>query len=244
MQQSGAQKVKQCEWYSKNHMGHIVCKLCQTEHRDDANFLQHMESKKHLANLDKISKAKEIYAKQQDSLRRLHDMQRHDAHAETIGSLAGGLGLGSVPSAAGNTGDPQQSSFYATTSSTQLARAPRVGKPEVNGPHFEMLLDGCCRVVIELHFPLAVSDGVNRPMHRWMNTYEQTVETRDDNKVYLVFACEPYESIAFTFPSRLVPSEFTANHNRNTEHFFCEWDPIARRYYLLFTLTDESAHSQ
>ena len=35
------------------------------------------------------------------------------------------------------------------------------------------------------------------PPHRFMSAYEQKVEAPDKNVQYLLFACDPYETIAF-----------------------------------------------
>ena len=36
-----------------------------------------------------------------------------------------------------------------------------------------------------------------QPRHRFMSAYEQKVEQPDKNFQYLLFACEPYETVAF-----------------------------------------------
>lgn len=36
-----------------------------------------------------------------------------------------------------------------------------------------------------------------QPRHRFMSAFEQKVEQPDKNYQYLLFACEPYETVAF-----------------------------------------------
>lgn len=43
---------------------------------------------------------------------------------------------------------------------------------------------------------LEIGEGV-RPRHRFMSAYEQRVEPPDRKWQYLLFAAEPYETIAF-----------------------------------------------
>ena len=43
-----------------------------------------------------------------------------------------------------------------------------------------------------------------QPRHRFMSAYEQKVDTPPDkNYQYLLFACEPYETIAFKIPNQV-----------------------------------------
>jgi splicing factor 3A subunit 2 len=40
-----------------------------------------------------------------------------------------------------------------------------------------------------------------QPRHRFMSAYEQKVEAPDKNYQYLLFACDPYETVAFKVSS-------------------------------------------
>jgi hypothetical protein len=91
------------------------------------------------------------------------------------------------------------------------------------------------RVTFRLEYPLA--EG--RPLHRWMNTYEQRVEPRDDAKMYLVFACEPYETVSFVFPSGLRMSTADNSDPSDIQRYYCRWDATDRSYTLIFILGKE-----
>jgi splicing factor 3A subunit 2 len=47
------------------------------------------------------------------------------------------------------------------------------------------------------------NEGI-QPRHRFMSSYEQKVDLPPDkNYQYLIFACEPYETIGFKIPNQV-----------------------------------------
>ena len=50
-------------------------------------------------------------------------------------------------------------------------------------------------LTFEIEYPES-ADGV-QPRHRFMSAYEQKIEAPDKNYQYILFACDPYETIAF-----------------------------------------------
>lgn len=50
-------------------------------------------------------------------------------------------------------------------------------------------------LTFEIDYP-DIESGM-QPRHRFMSSYEQKVEQPDKNFQYLLFACEPYETVAF-----------------------------------------------
>ncbi|XP_076305053.1 splicing factor 3a subunit 2 [Tachypleus tridentatus] len=63
------------------------------------------------------------------------------------------------------------------------------------------------------------------PRHRFMSAYEQKIEPPDKKWQYLLFAAEPYETIAFKVPSREVDKsegKFWTMWNRETKQFFLQ----------------------
>jgi splicing factor 3A subunit 2 len=60
-------------------------------------------------------------------------------------------------------------------------------------------------LLFEVHYP-EISDEV-QPRHRFMSAYEQRVEVADPRWQYLLFAAEPYETIAFKIPNRPIVRE-------------------------------------
>ncbi|XP_033638763.1 splicing factor 3A subunit 2-like [Asterias rubens] len=79
-------------------------------------------------------------------------------------------------------------------------------------------------LLFQIDYP-EVAEGVN-PRHRFMSAYEQRVEPPDKKWQYLLFAAEPYETIAFKVPSREVDkadSKFWTSWNKETKQFFLQF---------------------
>jgi len=52
-----------------------------------------------------------------------------------------------------------------------------------------------CVYTVQIDYP-EIAEGI-RPRHRFMSAYEQHIEPPDRQWQYLLFAAEPYETIAF-----------------------------------------------
>jgi len=59
-----------------------------------------------------------------------------------------------------------------------------------------------------------------------MSAYEQRIEPPDRKWQYLLFAAEPYETIAFKVPSREV--------DKSEIKFWAHWNTQAKQFYLQF----------
>jgi hypothetical protein len=73
-------------------------------------------------------------------------------------------------------------------------------------------------MLFQIDYP-EISEGT-APRHRFMSAYEQKVEPPDKRWQYLLFAAEPYETIAFKIPSREVDkneSKFWTLWNKDTK---------------------------
>nr|CAG4641153.1 EOG090X0C5N [Eulimnadia texana] len=73
---------------------------------------------------------------------------------------------------------------------------------------------------------LEIADGVV-PRHRFMSAYEQRIEPPDRRWQYLLFAAEPYETIAFKIPSREV--------DKSEGKFWTYWNKDAKQFFLQFS---------
>jgi len=79
-------------------------------------------------------------------------------------------------------------------------------------------------LLFEVDYP-EIAEGIV-PRHRFMSAYEQKVEPPDRKWQYLLFAAEPYETIAFKVPSREVDKSdhrFWSHWNRETKEFFLQF---------------------
>eukprot|EP00929_Paragymnodinium_shiwhaense_P021581 TRINITY_DN1403_c0_g1_i2.p1 TRINITY_DN1403_c0_g1~~TRINITY_DN1403_c0_g1_i2.p1 ORF type:complete len:244 (+),score=77.07 TRINITY_DN1403_c0_g1_i2:116-847(+) len=71
-------------------------------------------------------------------------------------------------------------------------------------------------LLFEVEYPEAL-DKV-KPRHRFMSAYEQKIEAPDDVKgfQFLLFACEPYETVAFKIPNMEI--------DKSENKFYQSWD--------------------
>ncbi len=79
-------------------------------------------------------------------------------------------------------------------------------------------------LMFEIDYP-EIAEGVT-PRHRFMSAYEQKIEPPDRKWQYLLFAAEPYETIAFKVPSREVDKSegrFWSLWNKDTKEFFLQF---------------------
>ncbi|WAR01787.1 SF3A2-like protein [Mya arenaria] len=79
-------------------------------------------------------------------------------------------------------------------------------------------------LLFQIDYPEIV-EGI-MPRHRFMAAYEQKVEPPDRRWQYLLFAAEPYETIAFKVPSREVdkdPKKLWSHWNKETKQFFLQF---------------------
>ncbi|KAJ1972096.1 CWF complex protein sap62, partial [Dimargaris verticillata] len=79
-------------------------------------------------------------------------------------------------------------------------------------------------LLFQLQYP---EIGVDiRPRHRFMSSFEQRVEEPDKHYQYVLFAAEPYETIAFKIQSREI--------DKDPAQLFSHWDPDLKRYTFQF----------
>ncbi|XP_065568232.1 splicing factor 3A subunit 2-like [Artemia franciscana] len=79
-------------------------------------------------------------------------------------------------------------------------------------------------LLFQIDYP-EIAEGV-LPRHRFMSAYEQRIEPPDRKWQYLLFAAEPYETIAFKVPSREVEkceTKFWTLWNKDTKQFFLQF---------------------
>ncbi|KAJ2232907.1 CWF complex protein sap62 [Coemansia sp. RSA 1722] len=79
-------------------------------------------------------------------------------------------------------------------------------------------------LLFELTYPEVTDD--TKPRHRFMSAYEQHVEVPNRQFQYLLFAAEPYETIAFKVQSREV--------DMRPGRFWSYWDKDTRKFTLQF----------
>lgn len=222
----GAGAAKANVFFGRNHLGQVRCKLCQTVHRDEANFLQHVDSGKHTENLQRLERARQRADEEQMERDQMRDLQTQSEKQRSMRDRIDALGglSDSALNSALNSGGPGG------------AAAPQrrtVGRPQWAFRKEPLPETRQCRVWIDVDYPLA--DEASRPLHRWMSSREQTTEPIDDGVKYLVFACEPYETVAVKFPSVPHTDKDSLRHG-DKDAYSASWDPTTRRYRIFFIM--------
>jgi len=77
-------------------------------------------------------------------------------------------------------------------------------------------------MLFEIEYP-EIDDNI-RPRHRFMSAWEQRVETPDGKFQYLLFAANPYETIAFKVPNLEV--------EKSDGKFYTHWDDKKMTYTM------------
>lgn len=83
-------------------------------------------------------------------------------------------------------------------------------------------------LTFEIEYPEAEEN--TQPRHRFMSAYEQKVELPDKNYQYVLFACEPYETIAFKIPNQPI--------DKREGRFFTTWDSESKKFVLSLSLLE------
>lgn len=96
----------------------------------------------------------------------------------------------------------------------------KIGRPGYRVTKQRDSENGQQSLLFQIDYP-EIAEGVT-PRHRFMSAYEQRVEPPDRKWQYLLFAAEPYETIAFKVPSREV-DKFWTYWNKDTKQFFLQF---------------------
>mmetsp|Transcript_8823 Transcript_8823/g.12404 ORF Transcript_8823/g.12404 Transcript_8823/m.12404 type:complete len:306 (+) Transcript_8823:47-964(+) len=85
-------------------------------------------------------------------------------------------------------------------------------------------------LLFEIEYP-EVDQGM-QPRHRFMSAYEQKVEAPSNNYQYLLFACEPYETVAFKIPN--IPID------KKEGRLYTNWDRVGKKFTLQLYFAEEA----
>ncbi|RZF38693.1 hypothetical protein LSTR_LSTR003499 [Laodelphax striatellus] len=100
----------------------------------------------------------------------------------------------------------------------------KIGRPGYRVTKQREADSGQQSLLFQIDYP-EIADGVV-PRHRFMSAYEQRVEPPDRKWQYLLFAAEPYETIAFKVPSREV--------DKSETRFWTHWNLDTKQFFLQF----------
>ncbi|CAN8061454.1 unnamed protein product [Agarophyton chilense] len=89
-------------------------------------------------------------------------------------------------------------------------------------------------LLFQLSYP-QIADAL-QPRHRFMSAFEQRKEPPDRRYQYLLFAAEPYETVAFKIPN--IPIDKTEGR------FYTNWDPEGKTFTLQLFFENSEAHAK
>lgn len=110
----------------------------------------------------------------------------------------------------------------AATTRTITRRRMKIGRPGYRIIKQKQPETSQLSLLFQIQYP-QISKGL-QPRHRFMSAFEQKVEKPDKLFQYLIFAAEPYETVAFKIPNKPI--------DKSEGKFFTHWD----RDSLNFTL--------
>lgn len=106
----------------------------------------------------------------------------------------------------------------------------KIGRPGYKVTKQKELDGGQQSMLFQVDYPEIVEGVV--PRHRFMSAYEQRVEPPDRRWQYLLFAAEPYETIAFKVPSREV--------DKDAQKLWTYWNRDAKQFFLQFAFKHDA----
>ena len=117
---------------------------------------------------------------------------------------------------------PGSAPHVARTQVTIKRRTIKIGKPGYRVTKQRDIQTGQRCLLFQVDYP-EIEDGV-QPRHRFMSAYEQRVEPPDKRYQYVLFAADPYETIAFKVPNLEV--------DKSEGRFFSNWDKAGKSFTL------------
>eukprot|EP00640_Fibrocapsa_japonica_P003426 CAMPEP_0113934460 /NCGR_PEP_ID=MMETSP1339-20121228/1784_1 /TAXON_ID=94617 /ORGANISM="Fibrocapsa japonica" /LENGTH=318 /DNA_ID=CAMNT_0000936277 /DNA_START=59 /DNA_END=1015 /DNA_ORIENTATION=- /assembly_acc=CAM_ASM_000762 len=112
-----------------------------------------------------------------------------------------------------------------------VRRTIKMGRPGYKVTKSRDLTTKQRSLLFEVDYPEA-EEG-SQPRHRFMSAYEQKVEAPDKAYQYLLFACEPYETIAFKIPNQEI--------DKGDGRFFTNWARDDKKFTLQLYFKDVKA---
>ncbi|CAD5227288.1 unnamed protein product [Bursaphelenchus xylophilus] len=100
----------------------------------------------------------------------------------------------------------------------------KIGRPGYKVTKERDPVSGQQALLFQIDYP-EIGEGIT-PRHRFMAAYEQKLEPPDKRWQYLLFAAEPYETIAFKIPSREV--------DKSEKVFWSLWNKDSKQFFLQF----------
>ena len=124
----------------------------------------------------------------------------------------------------------------AAATGPATARKVRIGRPAYQVFKSRDATTNQRCLSFELSFP-ELDDATIQPRHRFMSAFEQKIESPPDRRYqYLLFAAEPYETVAFKIPNDPIDKE--------EGRFVTHWDVDEKKFTLTLYFMDPNQQQQ
>eukprot|EP00977_Amphora_coffeiformis_P017982 scaffold6064_cov173-Amphora_coffeaeformis.AAC.11 len=123
----------------------------------------------------------------------------------------------------------------SATAAAAAAKQPPTKKVRIGRPAYQVFKSreaetGQRCLSFELHYP-DIEPGL-QPRHRFMSAFEQKVEMPPDRRYqYLLFAAEPYETVAFKIPNEPI--------DKGENRFVTFWDEDDKKFIVTLYFVEE-----
>jgi len=116
-------------------------------------------------------------------------------------------------------------------------RTMKIGRPGYRVTKQKDQITSQLSLLFQIDYP-EINEGI-QPRHRLMSSFEQKIELPDAKYQYVLFAAEPYETIAFKIPNKEIERDTTSGK------LFYNWDPDKKysRFKSLSNLTKLRSNS-
>jgi splicing factor 3A subunit 2 len=117
----------------------------------------------------------------------------------------------------------------------QPKRVAKIGRPGFSVTKQRDAETNALSLLFQVDYP-EIEEGF-QPRHRFMSTFEQKKETPDRRYQYILFAAEPYETIAFKIPNYEI--ERYIDPDRAKSKFWTSWDKEKKSFLLFLTFKNK-----
>jgi len=111
------------------------------------------------------------------------------------------------------------------------ARRMKIGRPGYRVTKMRDPETGQRSLLFQIDYP-EIEEGF-QPRHRFMSSFEQKVEAPDHKFQYILFAAEPYETIAFKIPNKEIERDTASGK------FYYNWDSAKQVFSLQIYFKDK-----
>jgi len=105
-----------------------------------------------------------------------------------------------------------------------VRKTPKIGRPGYKVTKMRDPESQQRSLLFEIEYPEIEQDI--QPRHRLMSAFEQKIEIVNRNYQYLLFAAEPYDTIAFKIPNKEI------ERDANSGKFYYNWDKDKKTFTL------------